>query len=78
MTGEHHGCEPGDSRCQREMKALEPADLNKLVEVAMTRAQSTKAMSKTQARADHQWAVLWALAIKTGLREGEFAGSAVD
>ena len=56
---------------KRDMKALEPGDLNKLVAVAMARAQSTKAMSKTQARADHQWAVLWALAIKTGLREGE-------
>jgi integrase len=53
------------------MKALDPADLNKLVAVAMAWAQSTKAMSRTQARADHQWAVLWALAIKTGPREGE-------
>ena len=51
---------------KRDMRALEPGDLNKLVAVAMARAQGTKAISKTQARADHQWAVLWALAIKTG------------
>lgn len=56
---------------KRDIKALEPSDLNKLVAVAMARAQSKKAMSKTQTRADYQWAVLWALAFKTGLREGE-------
>jgi integrase len=56
---------------KRDMKALEPGDLNKLVAVSMTRAQITTAVSKNQARAEYQWAVLWALAYKTGLREGE-------
>jgi len=36
-----------------------------------SRQISMSRSSSRTARADHQWAVLWALAIKTGPREGE-------
>jgi integrase len=55
---------------KRDLLALGAADLKNLVAVAIGSAQRTT-ISKIQARADHRWAVLWALAIYTGLRESE-------
>jgi integrase len=55
---------------KRDLQALDPAELNRLLAVAINTAQRPT-ISRTQARADHQWAVLWALAINTGLRESE-------
>jgi integrase len=54
----------------RERAALDPAELNRLIESATAEGERV-GFGPVQRRAGLQWATLWTLAIHTGLREGE-------
>jgi integrase len=55
---------------RRELPALGPDELNRLLGSATTEAERTDVPAQQQ-RAAKQWTVLWIVAIHTGLREGE-------
>lgn len=54
----------------RDMQALDPAELNRLIDCALADGERP-GYGDWQARSAKQWAMLWMLAIHTGLREGE-------
>jgi len=55
---------------RRELPALHPAELNRLIDCAVAEAELTDGPAPER-RAAKQWTVLWILAIHSGLREGE-------
>ena len=55
---------------RRELPALDPTELNRLIDCAVAEAELTDGPAPER-RAAKQWTVLWILAIHSGLREGE-------